>query len=387
MKVGIDARAAIWYRGTGIGTYTYQLIRSLYELKIPGLEYRYFWPGDEYKDLDIRDESVFNSIEKSKDKFWEEVHIPTRLCDENIDIYHVPQNGIGLPLTKICPVVVTIHDLIPYVYPETVGRSYLKVFLAQMPEIVERADKIITVSKCSKRDIQRILGVPADKIAITYEAPEPIYQPMDKQESKKLAAEKYGLHKDYILYIGGFSPRKNVQGLISAFKEILPDLKRDVQLALVGKQVREFNELLVLIEALGIQDKVVWTGFAPVEDLPYLYSGAEVFVYPSLYEGFGLPPLEAMACGTPTITSSTSSIPEVVGKSALFFNPFDASQLAEALYKVLTNEELRQRLSEKGLKRARKFTWKKTAEGTLEVYRELAGLRPSQDKLCYSYGR
>jgi glycosyltransferase involved in cell wall biosynthesis len=387
MKVGIDARAAIWYRGTGIGTYTYQLIRSLYELKIPGLAYRYFWPGDEYKDLDIKDESVFNSIEKSKDKFWEEVHIPARLCDENIDIYHVPQNGIGLPLTKTCPVVVTIHDLIPYVYPETVGRSYLKVFLAQMPEIVEKADKIITVSKCSKRDIQRILGVPADKIVITYEAPEPIYQPMDKHESKKLAAEKYGLHKDYILYIGGFSPRKNVKGLISAFKEILPDLKGDVQLALVGKQVREFNELLVLIEAFGIQDKVVWTGFAPVEDLPYLYSGAEVFVYPSLYEGFGLPPLEAMACGTPTITTSTSSLPEVIGKSALFFNPFDASQLAEALYKVLTDEELRQRLSAKGLKRARKFTWEKTAEGTLEVYRELAGLRPSQDKLCYSYGR
>ncbi|MDA8212327.1 MAG: glycosyltransferase family 1 protein [Clostridia bacterium] len=382
MKVGIDARAAIWYRGTGIGTYTYQLIRSLYELKAPGLEYRYFWPGDEYKDLDIRNDSVFNSIEKSKDKFWEEVHIPARLCDENIDIYHVPQNGIGLPVSKQCPVVVTIHDLIPYVYPETVGRGYLKVFLAQMPEIVEKADKIITVSKCSKRDIERILNVPAEKIAITYEAPEPIYKPMDRSISKKLAAEKYGLHKDYILYIGGFSPRKNVKGLISAFKDILPDLKRDVQLALVGKQAREFNELLVLIDALGIEDKVIWTGFAEVEDLPYLYSGAEVFVYPSVYEGFGLPPLEAMACGTPTITTTTSSIPEVVGRSALLVNPFDASQLAEALYKVLTDENLRQGLSEKGLKRAGRFTWRKTAEGTLEIYRELAGIKSYQAKIC-----
>ncbi len=373
MKVGIDARAAIWYRGTGIGTYTYQLIRSLHELKEPSIDYRYFWPGDEYKALDISNDKVFNSIEKSKEKFWEEVHIPACLTDEKIDIYHVPQNGIGLPLSKQCPFVVTIHDLIPYVYPETVGRGYLKVFLAQMLEIVEKADKIITVSKWSKRDLMHILNVPAEKISVTYEAPEPIYQPINKQLAKKFVAENYGLQKDYILYIGGFSPRKNVKGLINAFRDILPDLKRDVQLVLVGKQARDFNELVLLIEALGLQDKIIWTGFAPVDDLPYIYNASEAFVYPSMYEGFGLPALEAMACGTPTITANTSSIPEVVGKSALLFNPFDSSQLAEALYNVLTNQELCQSLSQKGLKRAKKFSWRKTALGTLTVYQEIAG--------------
>lgn len=372
MKVGIDARAAIWYRGTGIGTYTYQLVRSLHELGAPDLDYRYFWPGDEYKGLDISNDAVFNSIEKSKDKFWEEVHIPNCLYDENIDLYHVPQNGIGIPMPKSCPVIVTIHDLIPYVYPETVGRGYLKVFLAQMPEIAEKADHILTVSEWSKRDIVRILDVPSSKVTVTYEAPEPIYQPKDRKLSKRLAAEKYGLDTDYILYIGGFSPRKNVKSLISAFKDILPDLNKSVKLALVGKQAREFNELLVLIEALGIEDKVVWTGFAPVEDMPFIYSGAEAFVYPSVYEGFGLPPLEAMACGTPTLCANASSLPEVVGKSALLFNPLDIPQLSEALFNVLTDERLSRTLSEKGMKRARRFTWRKTAEGTVRVYREMA---------------
>lgn len=370
MKVGIDARAAIWYRGTGIGTYTYQLMRSLSGIRPPEFDFRFFWPGDEYKDLDINDESVFNSIEKSKDKFWEEVHIPARLSDERIDIYHVPQNGIGLPQPKACKTVVTIHDLIPYVYPETVGRSYLKVFLAQMPEIVAQADKIITVSNWSKNDIQRILQVPEEKIAVTYEAPEPIYRPIEKEKAGRLASEKYGLSKPYILYIGGFSPRKNVKGLISAFKQILPDLKEDIQLALVGRQARDFNELQILIEALNLQDKVVWTGFAPVEDLPYLYSGARAFVYPSVYEGFGLPPLEAMSCGTPTICSNTSSLPEVTGDASLNFNPYDVTALAETLYQVLTKPELRQHLREMGLKRAAQFSWQSTAEGTLKVYRE-----------------
>jgi len=369
MKVGIDARAAIWYRGTGIGTYTYQLIRNLYLLKDRSLKYRCFWPGDEYRDLDITRDEVFNSIEKSKDKFWEEVHIPQCLEDEGIELYHVPQNGIGLPARKKCPFVVTIHDLIPYVYPETVGKGYLKIFLEQMPRIIEQADRIITVSKWSQRDLEKILKVPGDRITVTYEAPEPIYRPLPVAETKKFLHEKYGLNKDYILYIGGFGPRKNVKGLINAYNEIYKELPEDIQLVFVGKQAKEFTELTMLIEALGLEDRIVWTGFAPVQDLPYFYNGARVFVYPSFYEGFGLPPLEAMACGTPTVTTNISSIPEVVGKSAVLVNPYNTIELAEAIYRLLTNPPLALEYSQKGLRRSKLFNWQKTAKGTLEVYR------------------
>ncbi|MDA8233630.1 MAG: glycosyltransferase family 1 protein [Clostridia bacterium] len=368
MKVGVDARAAIWYRGTGIGTYTYQLIRNLHGLKDKIVKFRCFWPGDEYRDLEITREEVFDSIEQYKDKFWEEVHIPQRLENEGIDLYHVPQNGIGLPGKQKCPTIVTIHDLIPYVYPETVGKGYLKIFLEQMPRIVEEADKIITVSKWSQRDLEKILKVPAEKITITYEAPEPIYRPLPKGETQKVLREKYGLTKDYILYIGGFGPRKNVKGLINAYNEVYKDINDDVKLVFVGKQAKDFTELTMLIEALGLEERVIWTGFAPVQDLPYLYNGARVFVYPSFYEGFGLPPLEAMACGTTTITSNVSSIPEVVGKSALLVNPYNTVELAEALYRLLNNPQLAAEYGQKGLRRAKMFTWEKTAKETMKVY-------------------
>ncbi|AVX30862.1 Glycosyltransferase involved in cell wall bisynthesis [Carboxydocella thermautotrophica] len=375
MKIGIDARAAIWYRGTGIGTYTYQLLRSLYLINRQEFNWRFFWPGDEYRDLDIASDSIFNSIEKNKDKFWEEVHIPARITDEKIDLYHVPQNGIGLPKGNSCPMVVTIHDLIPYIYPETVGKGYLKVFLQEMPGIVARAAHIITVSECSKQDLVRILKVPAEKITVTYEAPEPIYRPVSQKKARAFVGEHYGIQDQYILYIGGFSPRKNVKGLINAFKEIRKDVGYPIKLVLVGKQVREYGDLVVLIEALGLEEDVIWTGFAPVEDLPYLYAAANLFVYPSFYEGFGLPPLEAMACGTPTIAANTSSIPEVVGEGAWLFNPFDSMELAEKMYKLLTDADLRQELGRKGLMRAGEFSWNKTALETMEVYRRVLGKR------------
>lgn len=369
MKIGLDARAAIWYRGTGIGTYTYQLLRNLYILDKEN-EYRFFWPGDEYKDLDPRDE-VFSSIEKSKDKFWEEVHIPLAIESEGIDLYHVPQNGIGLPVEKKCPFVVTIHDLIPYIYPETVGKGYLKLFLEQMPRIIQDADKIIAVSQCSKKDIQKMFKLPEERISVIYEAPEEFYKPMDKGLARKLVADKYGLSKDFIMYIGGFSPRKNLKGLINAYYEVYKDLRKDHQLVFVGKPSREYAELKMLVDALGMAQQVVFTGFVPVEDMPFLYNAANIFVYPSFYEGFGLPPLEAMACGTPTIVSNTSSIPEVVGKSALLIDPYDTLQLAAAIYRLVEDESLAASLAKKGLRRAKTFNWRKTALQTKAVYQEM----------------
>lgn len=370
MKIGIDARAAIWYRGTGIGTYTYQLIKNIHEIDKSN-EYRYFWPGDEYANLDLGSDMIFNSIEKSKERFWEEIHIPNCLENEKIDVYLVPQNGIGIPVQKKCPLIVTIHDLIPYVYPETVGKGYLKVFLEEMPRIIEESDKIITVSKCSKADIQRIFKVPDEKIVITYEAAEPIYKPMDKNLAKDYIKDNYGLNGKFILYLGGFSPRKNLKGLINAFYEIHKDIPEDYKLVFPGKQSRDYKDMKILGEALKISKRILFPGFVPVEDLPYLYNASELFVYPSFYEGFGLPPLEAMACGVPTITSNTSSIPEVVGKSALLFNPFNNIELAEQMFKLITNESLAQEYSKKGLARSKKFTWKKTALETISVFESL----------------
>lgn len=372
MKIGVDARGAIWYRGTGIGTYTFQLIRQLQQLPTPH-SFRWFWPGDEFKGLDPTQDEPFQTLERYKERFWEEVHIPLRLSQERIDVYHVPQNGIGLPGKKKCPLVVTVHDLIPYLYPETVGRSYLKIFLQEMPRIIEQADRIITVSEHSKRDIQHIFQLPEERLRVIAEAPEEMYRPMEKGRAKRFMQERYGIEGPYILYVGGFSPRKNVHGLIHAFFALLRDLDPRIVLVIAGKKVRDFEETALLVEALGLSSRVIFPGFVPVGDMPYLYNAAELFVYPSFYEGFGLPPLEAMACGIPVICSRTSALPEVCGDGAYLVNPYQPHALAEAIHLLMAQEELRHFFAERGQRRAAAFSWRQAALETLAVYEELAG--------------
>ena len=235
---------------------------------------------------------------------------------------------------------------------------------------MEEADKVLTVSEWSKQDIQKIFKLPSERIVVTYEAPEDIYRPLDKNKCAMKLDQKFGIKDKFVLYLGGFGPRKNISSLINAFFALKGDIDPEIKLVIVGKPGRDFEELNLLVEALGIGERVIFPGFAPVEDLPLFYNAASVFVYPSIYEGFGLPPLEAMACGTPTITSSVSSIPEVVGDGAILTNPFNSLELAEKMFEVLTNEDLALLYTVKGLKRANEFTWQKTALQTLQAYKE-----------------
>jgi glycosyltransferase involved in cell wall biosynthesis len=374
MKIGLDARGAIWYRGTGIGTYTYQLVKALYSIDKRN-EYRFFWPGDEFQNLNPSKDEVFQSIVLNKDKFWEEVHIPTRVEQEKIDIFHVPQNGIGLPKTKRCRQVATVHDLIPYIYPETSSSEYLIIFQNEMPRIMEQCDQIITVSEFSKREIQRYFNLPDEKIAIIYEAAEDIYQPIEKNKAKNFVKQQYGINSRYILYIGGLSHRKNIIGLILAFWNIRRDIAEDYKLVIVGKRNRSFKNLIKLIETLKIEDRIIFTDFVPVPHLPYLYNAADLFVYPSMYEGFGLPPLEAMACGTPVIASNLTSIPEVTGDAAVLINPHDNNSLAESIEKTLSKPDQLIQMSIEGLEQAKKFSWEKCAQKTLDVYEKVYNLK------------
>ncbi len=369
MLVGIDGRGAVWYRGTGIGTYTYQLLKHLKERE-EGQTYRIFWPGEEYLSLNISDQEDFRQVE-AKENYWEEVFLPKAIGREAIDIYHVPQNGIGLPREKKCLQVVTIHDLIPYVYPETVGRKYLQNFLEEMPRIMESSDHIITVSECSKRDIQYIFDYPAEKISVIPEAPEPMYRMLSLDAAKDFLRQKYGISGNFILYLGGFGPRKNVRGLIVAFALALKEMKEPCRLVLPGRWQKESDPLEHMLHALNIADKVILPGYVAVDHLPYFYRAAQLFVYPSFYEGFGLPPLEAMACGTPVIASNTSSIPEVVGDGACLVNPFDTVSMAEHIYRLLNDEEARLELAEKGRQQVKKYSWAKTAAYTARVYEKM----------------
>lgn len=368
MKIGIDGRAAKWYRGTGIGNYTYQIINSLNSLDQLS-NYLLFMPDNCSTDIQFnRNFTVRNITENDSSSFWDEVNIPNILHDNEVEIYHVPQNGIGLPLDKPCKMIITLHDIIPYRMPETVGPNYLKIFLKQIPQIIPLCDGIITVSKFSKEDIMREFNFPGDKIFVTHLAPESIYKPRDKRKSKQLIKDLYGIDGDFILYIGGFSPRKNIMGLIESFSKIFKSYKRNIKLVIAGKKGISYELYRQRTEQLSISENVIFPGFIAMEHLPYLYSASELFVYPSFYEGFGLPPVEAMACGVPVIASNTTSIPEIIGDNAVSVNPSDIDALSEAMLNVLQDEALKEELITKGLVRASELTWKDTAMKTLNAY-------------------
>lgn len=371
MKIGIDGRAAKWYRGTGIGTYTYQLINCLNRIDNIN-KYLLFMPENCKYDMELKKNFYLNSITEGKqDNFWDEVNIPNILKDKNIELYHVPQNGVGLPIDKKCRFLITLHDVIPYKMPETVSDRYFKIFSNQIPKIVSECDGIITVSNYSKKDIIEAFNFPEDKVYVTHLASEDIYRPLDKRVSKYVAKKYYSIEDDFILYVGGFSPRKNIVGLIESFSKLMCTYKKDIKLVIAGKKGKSYEIYKNRAEELHISDKVLFPGFVSIEHLPYIYNAAELFVYPSFYEGFGLPPIEAMSCGVPVIASNVTSVPEVVGDGGLLINPRDIDNLYESMLRVLSDKELRKKLIASGIAKSCDLSWEKTANETISVYNKI----------------
>ncbi|MBC2579905.1 glycosyltransferase family 1 protein [Clostridium sp. DJ247] len=369
MKIAIDARGVNWYKGTGIGTYTDKILRYMVS-KHREHKYHIYWSGPDYDSYKHSNTKIIMTSNKHH-KFFEQNYFPNNLAKENADIYHIPQNGIGISEKILCKTVVTIHDLIPYILPETVGKGYLSKFLDQIPKIINISSGILTVSECSKRDILKFFPIDESKIFVTPLAADEQYKPLDKIDSMNIVKKLYNITKPFILYIGGFSPRKNVKSLISAYSKIYKNIKQDYELVIIGATKEDGNSLKKLIVDMGIESKVKFTGFVTEELLPVFYNACDVFVYPSLYEGFGLPPLEAMSCGTPVITSNISSIPEVVGDGGILIDPFDVDELVSSLEKLLNHENERKSLSMKALQRASEFSWEKTALATVKAYERI----------------
>lgn len=369
MRIAIDARGINFYNGTGIGTYTENILKNLINIDTIN-NYHIFWSGNNYEFIKKENCKIIMTSKKQQ-RFFEDHYFPANLLTEKVDIYHMPQNGIGFSEEISCKKLITIHDLIPYIMPETVGKGYLLKFLKEMPIIIGGCDGIITVSEFSKRDILKFFPIDESKIFVTPLAADKKYTPLDKVHCRNILKDVYNLTDPFILYLGGFSERKNVASVLTAFAKIYKDLNKKYKLVILGGYKDSSQRLIKLTNELKIEPHVVFTGFVQEEHLPIFYNCCDTFVYPSFYEGFGLPPLEAMSCGTPIITSNLTSIPEVVGDGGILINPYDISEISFAIGNLLSNEKLRDELSCKALKRASEFSWQNTAQSTLKVYESI----------------
>jgi glycosyltransferase involved in cell wall biosynthesis len=296
---------------------------------------------------------------------WEQLLQPVALVRRRIDVLH----SLGYVQPMLCSKrsVVTVHDLSFLRFPEAFNRSnrnYLRLFTTLS---VRRANRVIAVSESTKRDLVDLLGIPAAKITVVYHGVEEEFRPFTSSTIADFRC-KLGLPEHFVLYCGTLEPRKNVDGLIAAFAKVKREARLPHKLVLAGAKGWRYERIFALVEELGLKDEVIFPGYLAYGEQPLWYNAADVFVYPSLYEGFGFPPLEAMACGTPVISSDVSSLPEVVGDAGLLVDPGERDELADAIRKVLMDHELRLAMGKAGLLRASEFTWSRAAARTVEVY-------------------
>jgi glycosyltransferase involved in cell wall biosynthesis len=304
--------------------------------------------------------------------WWEQVGIVRAGMREKVDLLHCPYwtNPVWSPW----PTVVTVHDVIQFVLPEYKWRKISRLYFALVSAGARRADAVITVSECSKHDIVKLLGLAPDRIHVIGNAVDASLYPVRDAWLLAGVRERYGIGPRFIMYFGGFDLRKNVPRIIEAYKRLPETIRREYQLVLAGRYQHLGHPLYPdpreTVRRLGLDGSVVFTGQIREQDKAPLYSAATVFAFPSLYEGFGMPVLEAMACGTPVVTSNVSALPEVAGDASLLVDPYEPRAIADGLEELLESQARREELSRRGLERARRFTWRQVAEQTVRVYRQ-----------------
>jgi glycosyltransferase involved in cell wall biosynthesis len=306
---------------------------------------------------------------------FEQRDFPRACAEVGADLAHVPY--WGAPLRSAVPLIVTVHDITTLHVPEYRAGFKARLYNALVSASARGASHIITDSFSSKLDIMDYLHIPEPDITAIYLAASPDYTPTENSLVDMAVLRKYDLPDFYILYLGGYEIHKNVLTLLHAYTYVAKALGTDYPLVLAGRKPAQvtdtFPDYEGYIERLGLTSYVRWIGFVDEEDKPVLYRNAETFVFPSRYEGFGLPPLEAMACGTAVVTSNSSSLPEVIGDAGFAVHPDAAREMAGAIIATVVQENLAAELRQKGLQQAAKFSWEKTATETLLVYDQVAG--------------
>jgi glycosyltransferase involved in cell wall biosynthesis len=352
MRIAIDSQSTLG-RKTGIGLYTANLLRAL----------RRVAPEHEYVELAW---GRTEELRVDRRLRWEQWELPRRARAARAQVLHL--TGFGAPLWRPCPTVLTVHDLIGYLFPAHLPPMARLYWARWLPFSVRFAGRIIADSEHTRRDLERLLGVPPQRITVIPLAADERFQPVSDPGVLAAARARYDLPSPFVLYVGTLEPRKGLDTLLDAFAALAGEFPH--ALVIAGKRGWYTEPLFRRVERLGLGRRVRFTGYVADEALPALYSLADLFVFPSRYEGFGLPPLEAMACGVPVISSHAASLPEVVGDAGVLVPPGDPQALAAAMREVLTDEARRAEMRARGLARARCFSWEETARRTVKVYEE-----------------
>jgi glycosyltransferase involved in cell wall biosynthesis len=375
LRIGIDVRFAV-HKRRGVGNYALKLVNNLARIDSSNEYVLYIDKEDVDKVLPQKSNFKIKKIFPSNYLVWEQIVLPLHAKKDGVDILHCTGNTAPILLDKRIKLIISVHDVM-YLkdyseLPRSVsryqrmGRLYRK---AVVPKAINHLSMALTVSEFSKKDIMRhIPKLDGDRIKVVYEAANESYSQIDKILALQKIRNKFGFEGDYILTLGALDPRKNTELVIRKFIELKNESNLNQILLVVGvsnwKQTGFYN----IVRESGFEKDIIFADFVSEDELVLLYNGASVFLYPSLYEGFGMPLLEAMACGTPVITSNVTSMPEIAGDAAFLINPNNGEELKAAVLKLLNDGNLRNDLIARGLKRAGQFSWVRMAEDTLTVY-------------------
>ncbi|MGA8150526.1 MAG: glycosyltransferase family 1 protein [Terriglobales bacterium] len=375
MKVAIDIRRMTEF---GVGTYTRNVVRALARLDHSN---HYFLIGPPQKVSEIGPlPPSFKTVPLLDDGTTAKGYIEFRAILKRLDcdLVHIP-HLFWMPRSLPCPYVVTVHDVLDHMYRAR-DRSSLRrsLHFHLTRRVLKGAGRILAVSKFTKNEIEKLFGIRGSLIEVVYNAiDERFLHGHASENDRQILAERYLVTYPFLLYAGRISPHKNLVRIIEAFSALKSELEKegkfpDLKLIIIGDELSKHPDLRRTVIRSGVHNDVRFMGFVPIEMLRVFYDAAKIFVFPSLYEGFGLPPLEAMAHGTPVVTSNTSSLPEVVGNAAVLVNPENVFEIMRALQRVLLDQSIRDRIKQRSYEQTKKFSWDKSAQRILEVYQEVA---------------
>ena len=376
MRIALDIRRVSEF---GVATYVRNVVWALARLDQAN-QYRLIGPPSrlrEFGELPPNFIPIPYALSETSPRDY--FHFQNIIRRHACDVVHVP-HLFWVPQYMPCPYVVTVHDLLEYLYPQNGGtgwKRWLQDYMTQ--RTLNRAARILAVSNSTRTDLMRLFRIPGSKIEVVYNAiDERFRQGHASAEDKQFIAERYQVNYPFLLYAGNIKPHKNIGRIIEGFAALKAELEKenrypDLKLIIIGDELSKHPDLRRTVIKAGMQNDVRFLGFVPIDVLRIFYDAAKIFVFPSLYEGFGLPPLEAMALGTPVVTSNASSLPEVVGDAAVLVNPENVFEVMRALHRVLVDQPLRERLKERSYRQAQRFSWTVSAQRILHIYQEIGG--------------